>query len=58
MNQLITCPKCAGALHSCVLASDKEGTDTNTYMILTCGTCQRQLEFVVDLTPEFERATS
>jgi len=64
---VITCPKCQGALHTVaiktvqpdVLVDDQlRGIPDTHYMTLTCAKCASQLQFVVDLQPEFEASAS
>jgi len=55
--QTLTCPRCHKALFVNTLIGGS-GNDTRTYLELRCATCTAAtptLQFVVDLTPEFER---
>jgi hypothetical protein len=60
-EQVITCPRCAGACFALTLTQEtnvaKHDCDLKHYMSLECQRCCKQvLQFVVDLTPEFERS--
>jgi len=62
---VITCPKCQGALHSVTITGTDSVFDESTmdhvqvhYIQLTCAKCASQLQFVVDLQPQFESSAS
>ena len=63
----LACPRCRGKIFLARLRSGKE-TDTHTYIELCCRMCSAgpaylvgqtalpTMQFVVDLTPEFDRS--
>ena len=52
---MITCPKCSHALMAVTIQHNKVIQPDESYIILRCVNCHNRLQFVVDLTPSFDR---